>query len=71
MHFHLQDGELDPRAIQGQGGVELTNGDCVMPDPILVGRNENKLKALARDYGVERWSTDLDEALSNLSLIQI
>ena len=53
------------KAIQDQGGVELTNGDCVMPDPILVGRNENKLKALARDYGVERWSTDLDEALSN------
>ena len=53
------------KAIQDQGGVELANGDCVMPDPILVGRNQNKLKALASDYGVERWSTDLDEALSN------
>ncbi len=53
------------KVIQDQGGVELANGDYVMPDPILVGRNKNKLKALASDYGVERWSTDLDEALSN------
>ena len=27
------------KVIQDQGGVELANGDCVMPDPILVGRN--------------------------------
>ena len=53
------------KAIQDQGGIELSDGDRVMPDPILVGRNANKLKALAKDYDVQRWTTDLEEALSN------
>ncbi|MBM7570345.1 Gfo/Idh/MocA family protein [Aquibacillus albus] len=52
-------------AIRKQGGVELANGDMLMPDPILVGRNENKLKALADAHGIERWSTNLDEALAD------
>ena len=33
-------------AIREQGGVALPNGDRVMPDPILVGRNAEKLAAL-------------------------
>ena len=37
-------------AIRADGGVLLANGDRVMPDPILVGRNEAKLAALARKY---------------------
>ena len=37
------------KAIQDEGGVELSDGDRVMPDPILVGRDANKLKALAKD----------------------
>ena len=36
-----------------------------MPDPILVGRNAEKVAALARQYGIERWTTDLDAALAN------
>ena len=36
-----------------------------MPDPILVGRNEDKLRKLADAHGVARISTNLDEALSN------
>src|SRR6202162_2987004 len=52
-------------AIRAQGGVALPNGDRVMPDPILVGRNADKLAALARAHGVERWTTDLDAALRN------
>ena len=52
-------------AIRRDGGVTLANGDRVMPDPILVGRNEGKIKALAQAHGVERWSTDLDAALAN------
>ena len=52
-------------AIQKDGGVALKNGDRVMPDPILVGRNENKLRALAESHGVKRWSTDLNAALAN------
>ncbi|MGE3066764.1 MAG: Gfo/Idh/MocA family protein [Hyphomicrobiaceae bacterium] len=52
-------------AIRAQGGVQLANGDRVMPDPILIGRNAEKIEALARKYGVERWSTDLDKALDD------
>jgi len=36
-----------------------------MPDPILVGRNPEKLAALARQHGLERWTTDLGAALRN------
>lgn len=52
-------------AIREQGGVTLSNGDRVMPDPILLGRNEEKIAALAGKYGIARWSTDLDAALKN------
>ena len=30
-----------------QGGVQVTPSEFIMPDPILVGRNEIKLKKLA------------------------
>ncbi len=52
-------------AIRKQGGVLLSNGDRVMPDPILVGRNAEKVAALARQYGIERSTSDLDAALKN------
>jgi len=32
-------------AIRAQGGVTLPDGDVLMPDPILLGRNEEKLRA--------------------------
>lgn len=51
--------------IRKQGGVLLANGDRLMPDPILVGRNLEKIQALANKYGIERVSTDLDAALKN------
>lgn len=52
-------------AIRKQGGVPLANGDRVMPDPILVGRNAEKVAALAKQYGIERSTSDLDAALKN------
>ena len=52
-------------AIRKQGGVLLSNGDRVMPDPILIGRSAEKIEALAKAWGIERWGTDLDEALKN------
>ena len=52
-------------AIRKQGGVTLSNGDKVMPDPILIGRNAEKMQALAKAHGIERWGTDLDAALAN------
>jgi predicted dehydrogenase len=52
-------------AIRNQGGVTLANGDKVMPDPILIGRNAEKIEALARAHKIEHWGTDLDKALQN------
>jgi predicted dehydrogenase len=52
-------------AIRAQGGVRLRNGDRVIPDPILVGRDAAKLAALAQAHGIARWTTDLDAALSD------
>jgi predicted dehydrogenase len=52
-------------AIRRQGGVALPNGDRVMPDPILVGRNAEKVADLAREFGLARSTADLDGALAN------
>jgi len=50
-------------AIRDQGGTLLPNGDRVMPDPILVGRNHEKLAEIAQRHGISRLTTDLDAAL--------
>jgi predicted dehydrogenase len=50
--------------IRRQGGVALNDGMRLMPDPLLAGRNAAKLEELAKKHGVERWTTDLDSALS-------
>ncbi len=52
-------------AIRREGGVVLPNGDRVMPDPILVGRNLERVRALAQAHGIERYGDDLDAALAN------
>ncbi len=52
-------------AIRDQGGVALANGDRLLPDPMLVGRDAGKVEALARRAGVARWTTDLDAALAD------
>ena len=52
-------------AIRNQGGVTLSNGDRVMPDPILIGRSAEKIEALAKANGINRYGIDLDKALAN------
>lgn len=52
-------------AIRDQGGVRIGTDEVIMPEPVLVGRNENKLKALSKQYGVQKYSTDLDTVLSD------
>ncbi|QLG28970.1 Gfo/Idh/MocA family oxidoreductase [Halorarum halophilum] len=47
-------------ALRDEGGVELPTGERVIPNPVLVGRNERKLKALSEEHGVERWIADPD-----------
>ncbi|HEX6020095.1 MAG TPA: Gfo/Idh/MocA family oxidoreductase, partial [Burkholderiaceae bacterium] len=52
-------------AIREQGGVALASGQRVMPDPILIGRNAERIAALAQAHGIARWGTDLAKALAN------
>lgn len=52
-------------AIRAEGGVTLSDGTKVQLDPILIGRNADKVAALAKANGVERWSTDLDAAIAD------
>src|SRR6266545_1085498 len=52
-------------ALRAQGGLDLGNGDALYPEPILVGRNEAKLKALAGAHGLTRTSTDLGRCLAS------
>ena len=52
-------------AFRDEGGLALANGDRLVPDPILVGREPGKLSALASALKIERWTTDLDAALSD------
>jgi len=52
------------KAIMDQGGVKLSDSEVIMPDPVLVGRSEEKLKALAARTGVSRVSTNLDAELA-------
>jgi predicted dehydrogenase len=52
-------------AIRREGGVQLSDGSRLMPDPILAGRNAAKLQQIAREHGVERWTTDLKSALES------
>ena len=52
-------------AIRDEGGVGLPNGERLTVEPILVGRNAEKLAALAVQHGVADYTTDLDEALND------
>jgi predicted dehydrogenase len=52
-------------AIREQGGIPIGDGEVIWPEPLLVGRSEAKLAALAAELGLERWSTDLDAALAD------
>jgi predicted dehydrogenase len=52
-------------AIRAQGGIELSDGRRVMPDPMLAGRDAGKLAKLAADNGLARWTTDIERALAS------
>jgi predicted dehydrogenase len=54
-------------AIREQGGVLLSNGDRLMPEPLLIGRNAEKIEAIARKHGLSKTTTDLNAALADPS----
>ena len=48
-----------------QGGVKVAADETIIPDPILVGRDKNKLEKLCALSGVKKMTTDLDEAFAD------
>jgi predicted dehydrogenase len=58
-------------AIMKQGGVKVSDDLRLMPEPILTGRNQNKLRALAEAHAVGgkplSYTTDLDATLGDKS----
>jgi len=50
--------------IRAEGGLPLRNGDRLVPDPLLAGRNAKRLEKLAATHGGLRWTTDLEKALA-------
>ena len=48
-----------------QGGVQCGPAEFIMPDPVLVGRDEIKLRKLSQMSGVEKWTTDLDSVMKD------
>ena len=61
----IQHLERSIAAIRAEGGVGLGQGRTIWPEPILAGRNEAKLKELAGQFGIDRWTTDLDAAIKD------
>lgn len=51
-------------AIRDQGGVTAPDGTTIQVEPILVGRNEAKLRHIAQTHGLEEISTDIDTVMT-------
>ncbi|WP_371652802.1 MULTISPECIES: Gfo/Idh/MocA family protein [unclassified Streptomyces] len=52
-------------ALRDQGGLDLGDGTVLWPEPVLVGRREPALRAIAERHGLAHWSTDLDAVLAD------
>ena len=52
-------------AIMKQGGLRVGPNEIIMPDPILVGRNEEKLKKLTEISEAKKYTTDLKSVLKD------
>ncbi|NUU15982.1 Gfo/Idh/MocA family oxidoreductase [Cellulomonas humilata] len=52
-------------SIRDQGGVTLEDGTRVQVEPILVGRNADKVRELAELHGIEHWTTDADAVIND------
>jgi predicted dehydrogenase len=55
-------------AIRDDGGYPLPDGTVIWPEPVLVGRNNDKLKLIAERHGLDRYTTDLGEALEGADI---
>jgi predicted dehydrogenase len=52
-------------AIRERGGLPLPGGDVIWPEPVLVGRDAGKLRAIADRHQLPEWTTSLDKALGD------
>ena len=52
-------------AIINEGGIKVNQHDIILPELVLVGRNENKLKKLSERVNVKKWTTNLEEVLAD------
>jgi predicted dehydrogenase len=52
-------------AISSEGGLQLASGDRLVPEPVLLGRDPQKLAALAAMNAGLKWSTDRDACLAD------
>jgi predicted dehydrogenase len=51
-------------AIRDDGGIPLPDGTRLQVEPVLLGRNADKLARLAEEHQIADWSTDLDTVLA-------
>ena len=52
-------------AIINEGGIKVNEHDIILPELVLVGRNENKLKKLSERVNVKKWNTNLEKVLAD------
>jgi predicted dehydrogenase len=52
-------------AIIAAGGLKLNDREYIMPEPVLVGRNEAKVQQLAQRTGISQYTTDLNSVLQD------
>jgi predicted dehydrogenase len=55
-------------AIREQGGVRLADGTVLWPEPLLLGRDAERVRAVADRHGLDEWTTSLDEALARTDI---
>src|SRR3954469_1601051 len=51
--------------IRNEGGLPLKNGDRLMPEPVLLGRNPEKLAARAGAHGGLQWAAHTTATLDD------
>lgn len=55
-------------AIKSEGGLSLANGDLLVPEPVLLGRDPERLAALALRSGGLKWTVDREAALADAAV---
>jgi predicted dehydrogenase len=52
-------------SLRDEGGLALPDGSRVVPELLLVGRDDARLGQVASKTGLDHWTTDVDAALSS------